>query len=128
MVDQELEQARGLNARRVRAWRLRLAGYSILDIAEELGVSVGTAHADLKWAMANLTSAYESAEAFRHLSIPQLEEQYRRLLEMGTESSHRVALAVKDMQAKLLGAYAPTKVDATVKTQYQIVGVDTEQI
>lgn len=132
MVDQELQCAEDegsdLEVRRVRAWRLRLSGYSIQDIADEMNCSVSTAHGYIKWAMENLPSAYTTAEEFRHVSLSQLEQQYKRLVEMDTEGSVRVALQVKDMQAKLLGAYAPTKVDATVKTQYQIVGVDTEQL
>lgn len=128
MVDQELEQAEAEGdqyVNRIRAWRLKLAGYSYLDIAEEMGISSGAAHKYVKWAMENLPSAYSSAEEFKHISLEGLDEQYKRLVQMG---SYKVALQVRDMQAKLLGAYAPTKVDATVRTQYEIVGVDTDGI
>ncbi len=132
LVAQELERAELEGGdkfkERVNAWRLRLVGYSMIDIAEELGISVGTAHADVHWAQEHLASAYESAEAFRRVSLPQLDQQYRELLAMRTETAHRVAMGVKDLQAKLLGAYAPTRIDANIKTQYEIVDVNTKEL
>ena len=122
-----------LLVRRVRAWNLRLRGYSIQEIGEELRISIGSAHSDLKWCHENLPPAYETAEDFKRISLQQLDAQYRRVTsgrngEPPTDIAERVAIAIKDAQAKLLGAYAPTRVDATVQTQYEIVGVETKDI
>lgn len=132
-----------ITLRRCRAWKLRLMGYGIEHIAEELRVSHGTAQADVRWALDHLPSAYESAEDFRRITLKQLDDQFRRLTqereiidnETGrviklppTETAERVALANKDLQAKLLGAYAPSKVDGSVVVKYSLAGVDVDDV
>lgn len=131
-----------LELRRARAWKLRVDGYSVQDIAAELKVSHGTAHGDIKWCIKNLPAAYESAADFRHVALPRLDEMYRRLTtgrtivvddvvvnESPTETAMRVALATLDLQAKLLGAHAATKVDIESKTVHYVVeDPDSEQM
>jgi hypothetical protein len=130
-----------LELRRAKAWKLRVDGYSVQDIAAELNVSHGTAHADVRWCLDNLPAAYESAEDFRRVALPRLDDQYRRLtagrtviiegepvVESPTETAMRVAQSALDLQAKLLGAYAPSKVDGSVVVKYELAGVDTDDI
>lgn len=118
---------------RLTAWSLRIKGYSIYNIADELHLSVGAVHADIKWCLANLPAAYESTESFRHMAMDALDEQLARLQsgrngEPPTDTAERVIVAIRDMQAKLLGAYAPTKVDASVKTQYEVLGIEADKL
>ena len=131
-----------LELRRAKAWKLRVDGYSVQDIAAELGISHGTAHADVQWCIKNLPAAYESAVDFRHVALPRLDEMYRRLTtgrtvvvddvvvhESPTETAMRVALSALDLQAKLLGAHAATKVDIESKTVHYVVeDPDAEQM
>ena len=136
----QLDDAKMLE--RAKAWKLRVDGYSVQDIAAELGISVGTAHADVQWCIKNLPAAYESAVDFRHVALPRLDEMYRRLTtgrtvvvddvvvhESPTETAMRVALSALDLQAKLLGAHAATKVDIESKTVHYVVeDPDAEQM
>jgi hypothetical protein len=119
-----------IERRRLTIWKLRIQGYTLVNIAEQLGISYGTAHADMQWCYKNAPMAYESAEEFRHIGIAQLEQQYQMLVtprvildttetgdivervEAPSLMALKVAQSAKDMQAKLLGAYAPTRVEA----------------
>lgn len=115
-------------ARRVRVWDLRVRGHSITQIAALLECSIGTVHADLRWCLTNLPAAYESTQDFRVVTIARLDEMIERLTSNPTDTGNKTVLMAQDMQAKLLGAYAPTKVDATVHTQYSIIGVPVEDV
>lgn len=133
-----------LTVRRAKAWKLRILGYSIHDIAEELNVAVSTAHADVRWCLDNYPPAYETAEDFRRVSLLQLDRQYRMLMDgrlkydedgqpvLGAdgkqmrdepnESAQRVAMGVKELAAKMLGALAPREIsgDITVRTALEL--------
>lgn len=137
LIDTELERVeREGNYKlieRVKAWQLRIKGYSIIDIADELGISVGTAHADVRWCIDHLPPAFETTEDFRRISLQQLEKQYERVTagrngEPPTEIAERVGIAIKDLQAKILGALAPTRIDSSIKLEYNITGVDTQGV
>jgi DNA-directed RNA polymerase specialized sigma24 family protein len=137
LVEAELEKAEREGGykliERISAWKLRIQGYSIVDIAEELDIGIGTAHKDVKWCIANLPAAYETAEDFKHVSLEQLEKQYKRVMagrdgEPPTEIAERVGVAIKELQARLLGALSPTRVDSSMKLEYNITGVKTEEI
>lgn len=115
--------------RRMMVYRLRTLGYTIHAIAEELNMSVGTAHADMEWCYKNLPPAYQTADEFRFVAISQLEEQYQRIVRPyvvleQTESgemveriqypslvAEKVAKEIKAEQAKLLGAYKTASVE-----------------
>lgn len=144
-ADQAIDDATQLDdekmLERTKAWKLRVTGYNIQDIAEELGISVGTAHADVRWCLDNLPAAYESAEDFRRVALPRLDEQYRRLTagrtitiegepvyEPPTETAMRVAQSALDLQAKLLGAYAPSRIDGSVTVKTVLAGVDVDEL
>lgn len=126
---EELEAPERLKAR-IHAWALRLQGYSVADIAEDLGVTNQTAYNHLEWAQKNLPSAHRSAEDFIRTSIDRLEVQYRQLSigrELGSEMAHRVSAALVDQQAKMLGVYT-MKLDVKAEVKYVIDGVDMDQV
>lgn len=140
--------------RRMTVYRLRLSGYTIHWIAEELNISGGTAHADMQWCYQNLPPAYANADEFRFISIGQLEQQYQRVMtprvvlettetgetiervELPSLVAEKVARELKAEQAKLLGAYKTVSVDddgdtatytVTVsKPRFEIEGTATE--
>lgn len=120
--------------RRLEAWNLRIRGHAIEQIAALMNVSVGTAHADIRWCLDHLPAAYESAQDFRTVAVRRLDEQYLMLTAPGpageppSETALRVAQAAQDMQAKLLGAYAPTKVDGSMTVKTVLVGIDADEI
>lgn len=118
---------------RLNTWKLRIQGYTIVDIAEELDIAVGTAHKNIQWCLKNLPAAFETVEDFKRIALSQLEKQYQRVTserngEPPTEIAERVGVAIKELQAKILGALSPTKVDSSMRLEYNITGVKTEEI
>jgi transposase-like protein len=90
--------------RRADALELREKGYSYRAIAQELGVSLDTAHQDVKTAMAAITK--EPAETVLALELARLDEYERRLreaIEGGDLDRIDSALRVQARRAKLLG-------------------------
>jgi hypothetical protein len=118
-----------VNDRRMNVWRLRMQGMMHIDIAEELAVSPQTVLNDLVWILENLPPTYHSAIHFRRISMEQLERMFYQLEPVrDTPIGSRASVAIKDMQAKLLGAYAPTKVNADLSVNYSIEGVNTKEL
>lgn len=123
-----------IRRRRMLVYRLRVMGYTLETIAEELNMSYGTAHGDLEWCFANLPPVFANAEDFRRVSVPQLEGMFEQLvtpqvvleqtdtgetiqrLQMPSVQALRTAKEIKDTQAKLLGAYKPVVVDDGAET------------
>lgn len=136
-ADALLEKAdSGLLKRRIEVWKLRIKGYTLLDIAERLGVSYGTAQGDYRWALENIPPAFASREEFMRLSLQRLEWQVKmlgqtleRLQAEGEDdiATHRTILAVQDMQAKLLGAYT-VNVDVSTRVNHIYEGVDVDKV
>jgi Zn-dependent oligopeptidase len=90
--------------RRADALELREKGYSYRAIATELGVSLDTAHQDVKTAMAAITK--EPAETVLALELARLDEYEKRLrkaIEDGDLDRIDSALRVQARRAKLLG-------------------------
>jgi hypothetical protein len=90
--------------RRAEALELREKGYSYRAIATELGVSLDTAHQDVKTAMAAITK--EPAETVLALELARLDEYEKRLrkaIEDGDLDRIDSALRVQARRAKLLG-------------------------
>lgn len=137
-IDQALESidpSDETTLRRLKAWKLRLHGYSHEDIADALEVGIATAYRDIRWCIDNLPPAFESAEDFRRISLKRLEQQVTRLitrLQSGASENpdvtERVLIAVQDTQAKLLGAYAPSRIDSSVTVKTELVGIPLDQV
>jgi len=103
-------------------------GHSIEQVADLLGISIATAWRDLRWCLDNVPAAYENAEDYRRVSLRRLDEMIRRHQLSTSDAGDRTILAVADMQAKLLGAYAPSKVDASVTVRTELAGVDVGEL
>lgn len=128
-IRESLETDNHIAQRRARVWKMRIMGYSVAEIAEELKCAFGTAHGDIKWCLKNYPPAYESADELRHVSLERLDAQYRRVLsprprydeqanvvgyDPPMERGELIAQRALDMMHKLLGAYAPTRVETGV--------------
>lgn len=115
-------------ARRAEAIKLRVRGKTIREIAEQLGVSVGQAHVDVRAAMGSIAKeAEENVSEQRGLELGRLE----RALEIvesvltnsnGADQGDELALKaldrlvkIQDQRAKLLGLYAPEKKDVNAR-------------
>lgn len=116
-------------ARQAEALKLRVQCKTIREIAEELGVSVGQAHADLQAAKAKYAKeAEENIQAERGLELRRLERALDVVEKIiGGEDPEAEELRLKaldrlvkiqEQRAKLLGLYAPERreIDAKVAT------------
>lgn len=120
-----------LAARRSNVWRLRVLGYSQTAIATELKIAQQTVSDDLKWCREHLPSVFETIVDFRNVSLARLEHLILKLLtndQIAIGDQVRAVAGLVDLQAKLLGGYAPTKVDAAVTVDYQITGIDPKAL
>lgn len=134
-VDEEMrgKQNRKVLKRRARVFKLRVQGYTLMQITELLskkyGVSQLTIQRDLEWARANFQVAQESADQIRVMSVMQLQYQYGQLAPhraAGDIAAHKVSLDILQAIAKLMGLDK-----MTVEVQqvlYDIVGVDMDQL
>lgn len=135
VIEGELLDATGdeTRSRRVESWKMRIQGWPPYEIAEHFKVSVQTTYADLRWAQENLSSAIDSAEELRRLSLERLDKQYQQLATLRARAEeigdgpHRTSVYIMDMQAKLLGAYAPSKVDGSVVVKYVLENISEEE-
>jgi hypothetical protein len=90
--------------RRAQALELREQGFSYRAIATELGVSLDTAHTDVKAAIAAITK--EPAETVLALELARLDEYERKLrnaIDSGDLDKIRLAIIVQARRHKLLG-------------------------
>jgi transcriptional regulator len=116
------KRSEAANERRLQVWRLRIQGWPYEDIARKLGVTNATVCTDLQWCMKNLPATYDTVADFRVVALRRLEDWIRE----ADDISVRVKLL--DTQAKLLGAYAPVRVDAGVQVRHVIVGVEVDRL
>lgn len=103
-------------ARRQRALELRIEGKTVRQIAAELGVSKTQIGKDLQRELAALDQANQaSAAELRALELERLDTldaKVRVGLEAETDPRLvREAIRVSEQRSKLLGLYAPTKVE-----------------
>jgi predicted DNA-binding protein (UPF0251 family) len=100
-----------LEIRRIEALRLRVSGLTYEAIAEELGVSLGTAHSDVQFMLAKRRKqAAEDAEHVRELELERLDAAiYLVLGQIGKENLGAVDRLVKlnERRCKMLGLDAP---------------------
>lgn len=114
----------------IEAYKKRLQGYSLWDIAEGMSLSMSTVSRYLEWANENLPVAYCNIDEFIRTSVERLEIQYSQLNKdrmLGDLVAHRVSAAILDQQAKLLGAYT-VKIEHSGQVEYVIEGVDMDKL
>lgn len=131
-----------IQLRRAEVLRLRIRGYTVREIATELGHPKSTVGDDLKAAMSEtLTRTQEEIDAERELELHRIDAGLRvvaKILhdrEVTAEEAKRLDISVDELlashdelklkaldrqvklqeqRAKLLGLYAPSKVESTV--------------
>jgi hypothetical protein len=103
--------------RRVRAFGLRKAGASYRQIAQQLGVGVNTAWADVNAELMELRAQTTvDAEAVREMELQRCDEMILGLwpaVRRGDPKSVMAAVRVSDRRARLLGLDAPSKTELT---------------
>lgn len=129
---------------RRKAIAMRLDGYTFREIADELGVSVSTAHAYVNDGWERVQNATdEDRAALRDLELARCDQMLKRVLPIATANNLQVekevfrdgerivvtetdaelqfkavdrALKIGKRRAELLGLDAPTKIEQTGKT------------
>lgn len=105
--------------RQAQAVELRKAGASYRQIAKTLSITGGRAHQLVTRALDEInTRSVENAEALKRMELERLDEIQVSL--WAARANPRVAdslLRVVEQRAKLLGLYAPVKLDAGLRTQ-----------
>lgn len=114
--------------RRQQALEYRKAGASFRLIADKLGVSVKTAHQDVRDALANLAELEQAnAEEYRTMELARLDMAALALsqkLKLGDPQVVNAWVKVSESRRRLLGLDAPTKIapvnpDGTPYEAYQ---------
>lgn len=104
-----------IEERRVRVYDLRIRGLSYAKIADQLGVSVGTAYSDAKAVMDRITAeADEKAEQVRKAELHRLDIAQAAIwsdVETGDLDAIDTLLKLQARRAKLLGLDAPERHD-----------------
>lgn len=92
---------------------MRRNGANYREIADRLGVGVGTIHRDVSQALRALVAEQrEKAAELLELSLDRLDAIYEAAW---TAEDYAICLRVIDQQAKLVGLEAPQQTEATVK-------------
>lgn len=103
--------------RRTKVWQLRIAGATIAQIAQEMGVSTATIDSDIKLTVKQLTEQrMEAAEDWRQLHLQRMEALLLGVWQnarAGDPAAMKAALDVMARQAQLLGLDAPKRTEIT---------------
>jgi hypothetical protein len=106
-----------IERRREKALQLRLAGWSIRDIAGHLKCSVSTAHTDVAAVLdRTLDATDKAAQRGRALSLARLDVATKGIwpaVESGSPEAARVLVRLEQRRAKLEGIDAPTRIEAS---------------
>lgn len=101
------------------ALQLKQDGWSYRAIGEKLGVDYTTAYKDVKNAVNELNNLkLDSAEDYRALELARLDMLTKGLEPMarvGNPMAVNAYIKVMEQRAKLLGLYAPTKSEYSIK-------------
>lgn len=114
-------QRLAIEERQTAAYKLRREGCNYQDIAERLGVSLGTAHNDVRAVRTRIWQAgKESAEEATQTELERLDEIVASLRPLLRDQSRgpraaEVLLAASKRRSELMGLDAPKKTDLTVK-------------
>lgn len=118
--------------KQLTALRLRKAGVSYLDIAQQLGYrGASGAHAAVKSALKR--TLQEPADELRNLELERLDAMLMGIWQQcqnGNQGAIDRALRIMERRAKLLGLDAPTRQDFTSGGQPILVnvGMDVDKI
>lgn len=119
-----------VDARRVKAMDMRLAGASYRAIGTALGVNVATAYDDVQRMLREYMA--ETGEEVRKQEIQRLDRlmmAHWNAAIQGDAKATQMVLSIMDRRARLLGIDAPLKVDITqwVMEQARAEGLDERE-
>ena len=103
------------------AWALRLKGFSVREISEQLNISVGTASKYLRTVLEELqTTSIEGAETWRRLELDRLDALLRAWQPIARapsdpEAARGAAIVIRaiEAQSRLLGLFEPVGAEAS---------------
>ena len=106
-------QKESAEVRRHEALKLRMAGYTYELISQQLGVSVKTAHQDIRRVLRNRAKeTSKDADALLELELARIDElllTYWPKAKIGDAESARIVLSALKRRVDLLGLEAPKK-------------------
>jgi hypothetical protein len=102
------------------AWALRLKGFSVREISEQLNISVGTASKYLRTVLEELqATSIEGAETWRRLELDRLDALLRAWQPIARapsdpEAARGAAIVIRaiEAQSRLLGLFEPAGAEA----------------
>lgn len=108
------EDDKRIAERRKKALALRLGGATLTDIAETLGVSIGTVHNDIRKCLSDIPRA--EADELRSQEVARLDKLQGACWPLalgGDLAAIDRAVKIIDRRAKMLGLDAPQQVEVT---------------
>lgn len=123
-------EAEDINAKRMKALDLRLAGASFRRIGVEMGIHYSTAWNYVEHMLTEY--AKEPTEAVRHAEMARLDRLMLAYWPAALQGDHKAAqmvLGIMDRRARLLGLDSPQKVDISgfIRTMAVKEGLDPDQ-
>lgn len=116
--------------RKYDAYILRIRGYPVELIAEQMGVTRAMAYRYLEQVRRERPELQQVMSEFLLVSLDQLEYQYMQLdpgRSRGDVMAHKVSKELIELRAKLLGAFnVNLNVSTAAPVMYQIVGVEDD--
>ncbi len=109
-----------LHNRRQKALQLRAAGYGVVAIAEELGVSIGTVSVDIKKALAEIPK--QAADELREQELTKLDNYLKYLddkIKQGNVRAIETAIKASERRAKMLGLDMPIQIEQKTLVSYE---------
>lgn len=107
-----------IEERRGKALDLRRSGASLRRIAAQLGVSHVQVRTDIKEALEEaIKENVDNAEQLRTMELERLDDMLLRISKQVSDGHLGAidrALRISEQRAKLLGLYAPTKIEGTL--------------
>jgi len=107
------------------AWALRLKGFSVREISEQLNISVGTASKYLRTVLEELqTTSIEGAETWRRLELDRLDALLRAWQPIARapsdpEAARGAAIVIRaiEAQSRLLGLFEPAGAESPLDSE-----------
>jgi hypothetical protein len=116
-----------------QALDLRIIGRSYAEIADEMGVSIPTAHQYVTEAIERVTAdEVRHADLARQMMLLRLDALLRAQWKKATAGDERAtaaALKILERQSKLLGLDAPARIDITARIRQMAIeeGLDPDE-
>jgi len=119
-----------IRRRALECWKLRLMGYTLLDICEELGLSLGVVQRSVEIAKEEFPSVTEDVATVREMCVYQLCESLKWAQTVEPDEDRypkeRIRIQVVDQLSKMFGLNSQ-RIELS-QVDYKIVGIDTKEL